>query len=370
MIRLTIGFGVVGIALGLVGVWAGPGQQLNAAPSQDWDAAAAAAYLDDRQAWWMEWPRAARDHGTSCVSCHTTAPYALARTALRTAPTRMPSDVERQLFKNIETRVTAWQEVEPYYSDAEFRAGKSRESRGTESILNALILTNRDAQAGAFTATTRQALEHLWELQVHVGEDAGAWPWLNFGLEPWETDAAQYFGASLAGIAVGTADDSYVSAPRVQHGLARLVTYLSGVSDSQHLFNRLHGLWATAVLGDGLTALQQQAVITDTLDLQRRDGGWSLSAFGPFQRLDGTSLEPSSDGYATGLAIFVLQHAGVSREDGRLAKGLDWLRAHQGVDGSWPASSLNKVRDPFSERGRFMRDVATAYAVLALTAGE
>ena len=370
MIRLTIGFGVVGIALGLVGVWTGPSQELNAAPPQDWDPVAAAAYLDDRQAWWMEWPGAARDHGTSCVSCHTTAPYALARTALRTAPTRMPSDVERRLFENIETRVRAWQDVEPYYSDAEHRPGKSRESRGTESILNALILTNRDVQTGAFAATTRQALDHLWELQVNVGKDAGAWPWLNFGLEPWETDAAQYFGASLAGIAVGTAADSYVSTPRVQLGLAGLVAYLGGVSDSQYVFNRLHGLWATAVLGDGLTALQQQAVITDTLDLQRRDGGWSLSALGPFQRLDGTSLEPTSDGYATGLAVFVLQQAGVSMEDGRLVKGLDWLRGHQGVDGSWPASSLNKVRDPFSERGRFMRDVATAYAVLALTAGE
>ena len=29
------------------------------------------------------WPRAARDHGTFCVSCHTTLPYALAHAALR-----------------------------------------------------------------------------------------------------------------------------------------------------------------------------------------------------------------------------------------------------------------------------------------------
>src|SRR5215469_4368860 len=50
-----------------------------------WDPKAAAAYLDRRQLWWMEWPRAQRDHETFCVSCHTAVPYALSRSALRTA---------------------------------------------------------------------------------------------------------------------------------------------------------------------------------------------------------------------------------------------------------------------------------------------
>jgi hypothetical protein len=58
-----------------------------------WDQKAAAAYLDQRAAWWMEWPKAARDHETFCVSCHTAVPYALSRPALRkslaeTAPPR------------------------------------------------------------------------------------------------------------------------------------------------------------------------------------------------------------------------------------------------------------------------------------------
>jgi Transposase IS116/IS110/IS902 family len=46
---------------------------------------AAASYFDRRQDWWMEWPRAKRDHDSFCVSCLTAVPYALSRPALRNA---------------------------------------------------------------------------------------------------------------------------------------------------------------------------------------------------------------------------------------------------------------------------------------------
>ena len=57
--------------------------QPDARSSNTWDQKAAAAYLDQRAGWWMEWPRAARDHGTFCVSCHTAVPYAMSRPLLR-----------------------------------------------------------------------------------------------------------------------------------------------------------------------------------------------------------------------------------------------------------------------------------------------
>ena len=358
-------FGLVGfLTMGLVAV----GERAAAQEPDTWNPAAAAAYLDARQAWWMDWPTAARDRGTFCVSCHTTTPYALARTALRTgAQGTMPGAVERRLLENVETRVTSWQQVEPFYSDEKYRSPKTSESRGTEAILNALILANRDARAGSLHKTTRHAFDNLWELQVLTGEAAGAWPWLNFGLQPWETEAAQYYGAALAAIAVGAAPGGYSSTPAIQKQVDHLREYLRREGDAQHLFNRVTALWASVVLPGGLDSAQQQATIDEALRHQQEDGGWSLASLGTFERSDGTPLDTRSDGYATGLVTYTLQRAGVTPNDPSLKKALAWLTRHQAADGSWQAFSLNRDRDPASDRGRFMRDVATAYAVLALT---
>ena len=55
----------------------------SAPPSGQWNPQQAANYLDRREIWWQQWPRAQKDHGTLCISCHTTLPYALVRPALR-----------------------------------------------------------------------------------------------------------------------------------------------------------------------------------------------------------------------------------------------------------------------------------------------
>src|SRR5713101_6311610 len=67
---------------------------------------AAAAYLDNRLDWWVHWPNAARDHDTSCVSCHTALPYALARPALHRALEEHEAAIpERTLLANVGKRV-------------------------------------------------------------------------------------------------------------------------------------------------------------------------------------------------------------------------------------------------------------------------
>src|SRR6266576_4533595 len=134
--------------------------------ASSWDQQAAAAYLDQRAAWWMEWPKAARDHETFCVSCHTAVPYALSRPALRKPLAETaPSANERRRLDNVTKRVRLWKEVEPFYSDAKDGVNKTAESRGTEAVLNALILASHDAQNGRLSDDTRAAFDNMWALE-------------------------------------------------------------------------------------------------------------------------------------------------------------------------------------------------------------
>jgi squalene-hopene/tetraprenyl-beta-curcumene cyclase len=328
-------------------------------------------------AWWLGWRNAARDHETSCVSCHTAVPYALARPALRAVLTEPdPPAPERRLLDNVVKRVRMWREVEPFYPDQTVGLPKTSESRGTEAVLNALILARRDAASGdprdaahrTLSDDARLAFDNLWVLQLRTGDQKGSWAWLNFHYEPWESTASPYFGAALAAIAIGTAPEGYASRPEIQERLNMLLAYLQRGADTEHLFNRMMVLWASSALPSLLTSARREAIVGAVLAQQEADGGWSTSALGPWKRVDGTALDAASDGYATGLAVLVLRRGGLSSDDGRLRRGLDWLAAHQDAEtGMWRASSLNKSRDPTSDIGKFMSDAATAYAVLALT---
>jgi squalene-hopene/tetraprenyl-beta-curcumene cyclase len=333
-----------------------------------WSPKAAAAYLDQRSSWWMNWPTAARDHGTFCVSCHTATPYALGRPALRAAlgePSASPN--EQKLIDNVTKRVRTWKDVEPFYPDQTRGLPKTSESRGTESILNALILVWQDAPSGMLSADSRMALDNMWALQLKSADMDGCWAWLQFHNAPWEGDS-QYYGTALAAIAIGSAPGDYKSEPAIQPGLKRLREYLVKGMDAQTPLDRVVLLWASAKIPNLLTKVQQQTIIDRTLAKQQADGGFSMSTLvGSWKRKDDTPLDAASDAYATGLVAFALEQAGWTESQAVLRRAIDWLAQHQDPsDGRWPASSLNKQRELASDAGRFMSDAATAYAVLAL----
>ena len=358
------------------------------AQSVGWDKAAAAKYLDDRQAWWLEWPHAQKDHGTVCVSCHTQVPYALARPALRglLGETHV-SDPERAMLDSIEKRVELGHAAETFYSDAANGAGKTEEARNAEAVNNAVILAVYDAERAKSDAAkgvvyrtapqldrdSRAAFAAMWALQEQTGLKAGAWIWQNFHFSPWEAPESEYWGATMAAIAAGTAPDHYADAPGIQGNLNLLRGYLHREAAKQPLINRIHLLWASARLSGLMDATEREALVAEIYAKQQPDGGWRLTDLGlaedgtmAWKRRDQTPFPAASDGYATGLVVLALEenHLGGKAQAKR---GLAWIGGNQSkADGRWQAWSVNVDRKPESDVGKFMSDAATGFAVLAL----
>jgi squalene-hopene/tetraprenyl-beta-curcumene cyclase len=304
-------------------------------------------------------------------------PFALARPALgEWLGETGAGAAEKKLIDVLKKRVENWGEiVSNPTSDKDpfipfYPKNMKPSSLGTESVLNALVLVNYDARRanGALGAPARQALDHLWGQQ----KENGAWLWLDFGLNPWEKDGA-YYGASLAAVAVGTAGKAYYEQAGLRAKVAALKKYLKAEFPNQLLHHRVAALWASSRLPDILTEADKKKLIEELLNAQEVDGGWGLAKLGKKASGKGEwkshAVYPeggASDGYATGLVVLALKRTGVAADNPGLQKGIAWLVTRQ-KEGAWPATYLNKRRDPQDHVGKFMRDAATAFATLALT---
>ncbi len=366
--------------------------------TRSWDPAAAAAYLDARMDLWFANGTKLRtgDTQTTCVSCHAGLAYALSRPVLRRVMhVDAPSTQEARLINDTIRRVETYRTHQVLY---DFNERRQIESRGTEAVLNAVILTSADAARNLREPSepTKKALARLWETQ----RADGRWDWLEFGLEPWETTEAVYHGAAFAALAAGTAKGQLDAAATA--GIERLRSYLSVNYQAQHLYNRTWALLASTRLHHVVTDAQRKALMDELVRAQREDGGWSLEAMGPWRwsrtaapfRAPGdlnASLLSQSDGYATGLVVYTLKQAGVASTHAAIRKGIHWLEANQralpvpDVPGrGWQSHSLNYDREHGSlkydpelggEKGEpwrrlFMSDTATAFAILALAENE
>jgi squalene-hopene/tetraprenyl-beta-curcumene cyclase len=368
---------VLALCVGVVVVWAGIRVRANSVASlgsyrSNWNPAAAASYLDGREAWWQSWPPAQLSEGTMCMSCHTVVPYALVRPELRAELGQPGMTVaETKMLSSIEKRVTDWDKLDPYYTDTAHEAP----SHATEAVLNAVVLADYAAQQNQLDPIARRAFDEAWALQESTGADAGGWQWQDFHENPWESSESGYQGAAMLAMAVGWMPASYANDADVGGHMARLRQYLMQNYDQQPILNQLYVLWASGQAPGGLLSdAQRKELIAKVSALQRQDGGWSLpsldqpktlkkAAFDLFKRANNVE---KSDGVATGLVVLAAEKAGVPADDPMLKRGLAWLESHQYQGGDWWASSMNGFRDPSSDVGRFMSDAATGYALLAL----
>jgi squalene-hopene/tetraprenyl-beta-curcumene cyclase len=357
---------------------------------RQWNRADAAGYLDQRMdEWFARGAKLRTGEGqTTCVSCHTVIPYALARPALRRSMhVDAPTPQESRLVAETSRRVQTYDTHELLY---DFEEDKKDESRGTEAVLYALILASADAGQARREPSdaTRRAMTRLWQKQ----RPDGAWDWLDVGLEPFESIDSAFQGAAFAAIAVGMTPKLSGGAA-AQTGIATLRNYLRTNYPAQNRYNRIWGLLASSFLNGVLARADRDELVVELQRQQHDDGGWSLEELGPWRWDRATppfqspgprdlSLAGQSDGYATGLIVYVLAQAGVSVEQPFVTRGLDWLRTHQlpvrvgdREWAAWRTYSLNYDREHGGARGEpwrrlFMSDAATAFASLALLASE
>jgi len=298
--------------------------------------AKAAASLDRTAVAWV--------HKHKCGSCHTGWPFVMSRAVLKDESGTSLAEV-RAFF---EGRITNWD------ADEQVKKHQHREIVGTS-----VALAMHDAQStGRLHPVTKEALDRMWTLQ----RKDGAWSWPKCSWPPFEVD--DYFGAVLAAVGVGNAPENYARSDSARAGVDKLRDYLKK-TPAPNLHHRAWLLWASARLDGLLGDEEKQGTIRDLFAPQRADGGWSMESLGKgWVGREGEAANPDapSDGYGTGLIVFVLREAGVPMSHEGIQRGKNWLATNQRVSGRWFTRSLNGVKQ------HFISDTATVFAVLALKA--
>jgi squalene-hopene/tetraprenyl-beta-curcumene cyclase len=219
------------------------------------------------------------------------------------------------------------------------------------------LAINDSVTTGTLHPLTRRALDRMWTVQ----KPDGGWNWLKCDWPPLEHD--DYHGAIVAALGVGHAPGNYAGGETARPGMERLKSYLR-VNPPPDFHHQTMLLWASTRLDGLMDAGQKAATIRSLKSLQRADGGWCLPSLGRWKRRDGTANDPNaaSDGYATGLVVFVLREAGISAADPAIERGVAWLKANQRASGRWYTRSLN------NDKAHYISNAGTAFAVMALKA--
>ncbi len=306
-----------------------------------------------------------------CAACHTMAPYLMARPALA-AVSPEPPEV-RRFFEEI---TTTPEKAFPSHLPADARTSV------VVGVGTSLAFNDRTT-TGKLHPVTRKALDRMWAAQ----RTDGGWDWPFRDVPPIKD--TEHYGVTFAALGVGLAPEEYAKSEPARKGLDGIRKYLKAHAPTT-LHERTMLLWVAQSVEGVLTEKERAQTLKDLLEAQRTDGGWSMASLvenpkDPKRQTDagrqaraaknhgaeflvfvGRSnvykMPSTSDGYATGFALYVARQAGVPSADKRLRQGVAWLKSHQRVSGRWFTPSLG-----FHEQ-HLISNAGTAYAVLALQA--
>jgi squalene-hopene/tetraprenyl-beta-curcumene cyclase len=291
-----------------------------------------------------------------CFSCHTGYPYMLARTSV--GDPKSAGLGEARSF--LEERVAAWDKGGKGKGYLKGEGVIELTEGVTEVVAIAATLALHDGQTTRkLQPATRAALARMWELQ----QADGSWTWNKEDLAPLEYD--DYYGAVYAALGVGHAPEGYAQSEAAKEGVARLLRYFEKTR-APDLHHKTYLLWASLALDGLMDKAERERTLKALLALQREDGGWSLPSLGAWKRQNGKPQDKDvgSDGYATGLVLYVLREAGVAAGEKPIQRGVAWLKANQRESGRWFTRSLNR------DGRHYISNAGTAFAILALKACE
>lgn len=306
-----------------------------------------------------------------CAACHTLPPYLMARPYLASVSPEPPE--VRQFF---ETVVEKRLEAEPALP-------KDGVTAVVIEVATALAFHDR-ATTGKLHPRTREALDRMWTLQ----RADGGWDWPYRDTPPLKS-SDDHFGVTMAALGAGVAPEDYAKSKAAQAGLAGIRKFLKA-NPPTSLHQKAMLLWASAHVADLLSPEDKKQTVKELAAAQRPDGGWSMAGLienptdpgrqseagreARMQKGHGTDFltyvgrdkvyksSLVSDGYATGLTLYVLRQAGVPQDDPRIRRGVAWLKGNQRESGRWftPSQAWHTQH--------LISNAGTAFAVLALHA--
>jgi Prenyltransferase and squalene oxidase repeat len=303
--------------------------------AEDWEKKAA-LYLDGKAADWMVNAPAISNNKT-CNTCHTITPFLMADFPAEYTPNAA------SIRSALAVRVTT--PGKSFYGEP--GSTKEKESFATEAVLNAMSLKG-GGDKGQYDA----AVQRMWSQQ----NTQGYWPWLEFGLEPFET--RNDWGAGLAAwVALDNTPSEHAAKK------TKLSDYLKRRFPMMVFHDKIMVLWLSEKMPELLAQADKDALANELTQKQLPNGGFSLGTYGIGARA--ALIAGDADGYATGYAALALCEGtkGNAAATSSVRKALEWLAKNQAADGSWVGRSTNKNKP---RNNQFMTEAATAYAAMAI----
>lgn len=315
---------------------------------------AAAKYLEDGSLSWVR--------EKSCINCHTTGPYLGERPALSAHLGRPTEEILADFVEAVPAEIKPQKETE--------KDGHKYYAGSWTSIWRSLGLAEWDKHVtGRLSDHTDRSLREMFERQSTSGA------FVSYG-EVEIPHITTDFELTLQAVRAATAAPGWLAGLNDKTLLVRIDKMKSWLRTStpKNDYDRVLRLQLAHYMPELVPQAEREEALALLASKQHADGGWStrdMSALYDWHvKMSDTvvklitglpdAAKPESDAYMTAFAIVLMRQSGVPASDGRIQRGLNWLKREQRVSGRWWMHSL------YRGNYHYITYIATCQALKAL----